>query len=157
VRIKYKSGVRWTELNTPVRRRTVKQVVYRRYKSIPSTLIKNNAALESMLMSLGRKIRAEQRNLCSLDHNSVLRNASDAVKNFRWEVVLEELQNHMPTLMKFLKHVFPLCSTPILCVVVSQLLKFVSPKMALVQRAISVLLYGNGVSKQISIRILLSV
>jgi len=32
VRIKYKLGDRWTELNTPVHRRTVKQVVYRCYK-----------------------------------------------------------------------------------------------------------------------------
>ena len=95
--------------------------------------------------------------MCSLDHNSVLRNTSNAVKNFSWEVVLEELQNHMPNLMKFLKHVFPLCSTPILCVVVSQLLTFVSLKMALLQRTISVLLYSNGASKQVSIRILLSV
>jgi len=31
-----------------------------------------------------------RRQLCSLEHNSVLRNTSDAVKNFCW--VLEELQ-----------------------------------------------------------------
>ena len=151
--MKFKSGVKWTELNTPVRRRTVKQVVYQRYRSVASTLIKNNAALESMLMGLGRKIRAERRKLCSLDHNSVLRNTSEAVKHFSWEVVLEELQSNMPTLVKFLKRVFPQCSSSILCMVVSQLLKFVSPKMALVQRAISVLLYGNGASKQVSINL----
>ena len=139
-------------MDTPIRKRTVKQVAYRRYKSIPSTLIKNNAALESMLMSLGKKIRAERRQLCSLDHNSVLRNSSEAVKDFSWEVVLLELQNNVPTLVKFLKRVFPQCSSPVLCMVVSQLLKFVSPKMALVQRAISVLLYGNGASKQVSIK-----
>ena len=124
-------------------------MVYQRYRSIPSTLIKNNAALESMLMSLGRKIRAERRKLCSLDHNSVLRNTSEAVKNFNWEMVLEELQNNVPTIVKFLKRVFPQSSSPILCMVISQLLKFKPPKMALVQRAISVLLYGNGASKQV--------
>ena len=59
----------------------------------------------------------------------------------------------MPTLIKFLKRVFLQCSTPILCMVVSQLLKFVSPKMALVQRVISVLLYGNSASKQVSTRL----
>ena len=59
----------------------------------------------------------------------------------------------MPTLIKFLKRVFLQCSTPILCMVVSQLLKFVSPTMALVQRAISVLLYGNSASKQVSTRL----
>jgi len=125
VRINFKSGARWTELNTPVCRRTVKQVVYRCYRSIPSTLIKNNAALESMLMSLGRKIRAERRKMCSLDNNSVLRNTSEAVNNFSWEVVLEELQNNVPTLVKFLKRVFLQRSTPVLCMVISQLLKFV--------------------------------
>jgi len=149
VRMKFKSGIKWTELNTPVRRRTVKQVVYQRYRSVASTLIKNNTALESMLMGLGRKIRAERRKLCSLDHNSVLRNTSEAVKHFSWKVVLEELQSNMPTLVKFLKRMFSQCSSPILCMVVSQLLKFVSSKMALVQRAISVLIYGNGASKQV--------
>jgi len=126
-------------------------MVYRRYRSVSTTLIKNNAALESMLSGLGRKIRAERRKLCSLDNNSVLRNTSEAVKHFSWETILEELQNNMPTLVKFLKRVFPQCTSPILCMVVSQLLKFESPKMALVQRAISVLMYGNGASKQVSI------
>jgi len=102
-------------------------------------------------MSLGRKIRVERKQMCSLDHNSMLRNTSEVVKNFSWEVVLEELQNNIPTLVKFLKCVFPQCSSPILCMVISQLLKFVSPKMALVQQAIS--LYGNGASKQVKVRV----
>ena len=77
--VDYKLGSRNWQLDTPVRRRTVKQVIKQRYRFIPSTLIKNNAALESMLMNLGRKIRGERRQLCSLEHNSVLRNANGVV------------------------------------------------------------------------------
>lgn len=37
----------------------------------------------------------------------------------------------------------------LLCVIVSMMLKKRYPKMALLQRAVSVLLYGNGCSKEV--------
>ena len=43
----------------------------------------------------------------------------------------------------------------LVCVIISMLLKKRFPKMGLLQRAISVLLYGNGCSKQVCLLIIL--
>ena len=40
---------------------------------------------------------------------------------------------------------------PLICFIMSQLLKQRYPKMAVVQRAISVAMYGNGTSKQVCV------
>ena len=56
----------------------------------------------------------------------------------------------MPTLMHFLIKLItnPTRKKPLLCLLASQLLKQCYPQLGLVQRAISVLLYGNGTNKQ---------
>ena len=63
--------------------------------------------------------------------------------------VLDEFQTKLPTLVKLFKRFFPHCSHKVLCFIISQLVKQQSPQMALAQRVISVLMYGNGASKQV--------
>ena len=146
--VKYPSGVRAYIIDTPVRRRTIKQVIHRRYATVASRLIQGSS-LENVLTSLGRQIRAELRQLCLLENKSILRDTVNTVKCFSWEQLLVEFQTKLPTLVKFFKRVFPHCSHKVLCFTISQLVKQRSPQMALVQRVISVLMYGNGASKQV--------
>ena len=146
--VKYNSGVRAYTIDTPTQRRTIKQVIQRCYAAVASRLVQGSS-LENVLTSLGRQIRAELRQLCLLENNSILRDTISAVKCFSWEQLLAEFQTKLPTLVKFFRRVFPHCSHKVLCFIISQLVKQRSPQMALAQRVISVLMYGNSASKQV--------
>ena len=97
-------------------------------------------------------IRKEIKNLCSSDYDSILRDTIQAVKQFNWDIVMLELLNKVPTLMTLLSQLIkkPAEKKPFLCMVVSQILKSCNQCMGLVQRAVSVMMYGNGTSKQVS-------
>ena len=90
--------------------------------------------------------------LSSVLENSFLRNNNESVKQFSWDSVSDELLNKIPTLMSFLTQLIPRPekSKPLICMLASQILKSRHPHMGLVQRAVSVLLYGNGTAKQVS-------
>lgn len=91
--------------------------------------------------------------LSSLMYNSFLRNSEEAVKDFSWDTVMNELLNKIPTLMSLLTQLIP-CpekSKPLICMLASQILKSRHPQMGLVQRAVSVLLYGNSTAKQVRV------
>ena len=90
-------------------------------------------------------IRKEIKEICSTDHDSILGDNHEAVKNFSWTTVWLELVQKMPTLMKLLSGVVNNAEShkPVLCLIVSMILKLSHPKISLVQRAISVYLYGN--------------
>ena len=62
-----------------------------------------------------------------------------------------ELTKKVPTLMDLLSHIVkqPTEKKPLLCMVASQLLKSRHQRMGLVQRAVSIMMYGNGTSKQV--------
>lgn len=48
--------------------------------------------------------------LCSGEHDSVLRDTTEAVKCFHWETVMLEFENKLPTLMTVLKQIVPLAA-----------------------------------------------
>lgn len=87
--------------------------------------------------------------ICKLDHNSILRDDIEGVKHFSWETIWLELERHVPTLLALIKKLLSRPNKPLTCFIISQILKQRLPCMGLVQRAISVLLYGNGASKQV--------
>ncbi len=105
-----------------------------------------------MVTEVAWKIKAEMRDISSQHHESILLDTVEAVKHFSWETVITELQNMTPTLMHLLMNLIrnPSKNKPLLCLLASQLLKHRFPKLGLVQRAVSVLLYGNGTNKQVS-------
>lgn len=96
-------------------------------------------------------IKAEMKAISTITHNSFLRNSVESVKQFSWEAVYEELLNYMPTLMDILSSLIPKSAErkPLQCTIASQLLKCQHPEMALVQRAVSVMMYRNSVPKQV--------
>ena len=112
-----------------MRRRTIKQVLHRRYATVASRLVQGST-LENVLTSLGRQIRAELRQLCLLESKSILRDTVSSVKSFSWEELLDEFQTKLPTLVKLFKRVFPHCSNKMLCFIIFQLVKQRSPQMA---------------------------
>ena len=97
------------------------------------------------------KMRSEMKDINSDAHNSILRDTIEAVKQFSWETVMLELQHKLPTLTLLLARLIPqpVKRIPLLCFVASILLKSHYQRLGLVQRAISVMLYGNGSSKQV--------
>ena len=102
-----------------------------------------------MLKALTSKIKKEIKKVCKLDHNCILRDGIEGVKQFSWETVWLELQRNVPTLCSLLAKLLYQPSKPLICFIISQIIKQHLPCMALVQREISILLYGNGTSKQV--------
>ena len=96
-------------------------------------------------------IITEMKTISTINCNSLLGNSVESVKQFSWEAVHEELLKHMPTLMAVLSSLIPKSveRKPLECLIASQLLKCRHPEMALVQRAVSVMMYGNNVQKQV--------
>ena len=90
--------------------------------------------------------------LSSRSYDSILRDTIEAVKQFSWDTVVLELQKQLPTLMDLLSQIVkePTNKKPFLCMVASQLLKSRHQHMGLVQRAVSIIMYGNGTSKQVT-------
>lgn len=90
------------------------------------------------------KIKTEMKDISSRAHDSILRDTIEAVKHFSWETILIELKEKLQTLISLLTQLIGQ-QVPLLCLLASQILK----AKGLVQRAVSVMLYGNGTAKQV--------
>ena len=121
------------------------------YTALSASLTKSDRMGNQIIADIIRIVRKEMKELSSESHSSILRDTFEAVKRFSWETVWMELVNKVPTLMKILSGLVPQPSEdkPLLCLLVSMLVKRRSPKLSLVQRAVSLMLYGNGTSKQV--------
>ena len=107
---------------------------------------------KSTVVEFARNIRGEMKKLSSEAHDSILRDTLEAVKHFSWDTVMLEYAKMIPTLIMLLESLIPnpTARKPLVCFVASLLLKCRHQRMGLVQRAISIMLYGNGSSKQAS-------
>ena len=92
-------------------------------------------------LEVTRKIKRELRALSSDDHSSTLRDTTEAVKHYSWEMVMLELEHSAPTLIEFLQLLVPqpLDCKPLICFIASLVLKARHQRLYLVQRAISVI------------------
>lgn len=118
------------------------------YGVLSSSLTNSNQAGDKILLAIIKLLKSEMKKICSVSHDSILRDGYEGVKLFSWETVWQELMSNMPTLMAILTELVPQ-DKPVVCLVASMLLKKRLPKMGLVQRAVSLLLYGNGTNKQV--------
>ena len=55
----------------------------------------------------------------------------------------------MPTLWSFLEHLVPKAKQKFLCFVIAMIMKMQCKQLCQVQKAVSMMLYGNGVHKQV--------
>ena len=115
-------------------------------------MVETDKTSQLVLVSLSRHIRQEIKHTCSDKHDSILHDSHEGIKKFSWETVWAELMTEMPTLMKILALIIrnPEGNKPLLCLIASMLLKHYSPRVSLVQRAISVVLYGSATPKKVS-------
>lgn len=148
----YPSGTQRFKIKTPSRKMCVKRLTRKSYASMASTLVNSPRMCGSVIRKLATKIKAEMKSISSNDHDSILRDTIEAVKHFHWDTVMLELLKKVPTLMNLLKQLVnrPAEKKPLLCFIASQLLKSRHQHMGLVQRAVSIMMYGNGTSKQVS-------
>ena len=121
--INYPSGAKRYKVETPTRKQVIKKHTRKRYRSTVSVLARNDATFEHVLYSVVKNIKTELKHIGSLDHNSILRDTNEGVRQFSWETVWLELNKNVPTLMKFLIKLLPKVGKPLLCFFVSLILK----------------------------------
>ena len=131
---------------TPTRLSPVKRIARRNYVSFSNTVVKLHSA--KIIKSLSLIIRREFKNICSDQHSSILRGNSETIKTFSWMQIWDEIQKHVPTLLSLLTAITPANCQPLVCTIVSMLLKRRHQRMGLLQKIIS-LFYANGVHKQV--------
>ena len=109
---------------------------------------------EEAAIKLARKsypsVKEEVKVICSDKTNSKLK--SDDVTNFSWDSIWSELLMYMPRLAIFLKEILPDSSNDnrrVICLIISMILKYRYPKMSLVQKVISMYVFGNSVHKKV--------
>ena len=113
-------------------------------------MVNSKTTSQHVVTSLSQQIRKEMNEICSADHHSILRESYEAVKRFSWESIWLEYQAKVPTLLALLTGLLPKAEKKFITFVVSLLLKR-RKHMSLVQRVVSLVLYGNAAKKQVSV------
>jgi L1 cell adhesion molecule like protein len=154
VKIPYPSGQRLFKVNTPWRRDSVKSLTRKNYRSLFSSVSSESRTNTLMICQVARSITSEMKSICLDSHDSILRDTHEGIVHFSWETIWAEVRRMMPTLSRLLSAT--LIATKAMrsnqnmltCLITCMLLKGRFNKMSLLQRAISVFLYGNGCTKQ---------
>ena len=145
---------RTVNITTPWRKRCVQRLARRSYRSAASTLLRSPIVSSRILKELIKTIKSEMRD-ARAKCGSMLMKSDEELKVFSWERIEQEMETKLPTLIALLRGLGQKSGTnttsPVICMICCMLLKQSYPKMSLVQRAMSVLLYGNAVSKQVGI------
>ena len=153
MKIAYPSGDRQFKIVSPWRKKNIKRLTRKSYPSFTSSVTASSHTSNLILLQVARLIKHEIKSICSNNHCSIIRDAHEGVKHFHWDTVWLELVEKMPNLMKLLHALVhgrnDHSNKMLVCLIACMLLKKRVPQMALVQRAISVLLYGNSCSKQV--------
>lgn len=151
VTVNYKAGERKYSVKTPSRKSAIKHLSRKSYKSLADDILDSPVKCRALQTQLVLRIRRAMLDLSSLEHDSILRDNVEAVKKFSWEAVWLDLRRKMPIFMSLLYELVPKPESrlPLICMIASQLLKCRHRQLCLVQRAVSVMLYGNGTSKQV--------
>lgn len=136
---------------TPRRKNAVISLSTGRYKSAANSIVAFSKTHVYVLSAVTKQINSEMKNISSLKYNSILRSDHDNVKHFSWVAIWNEFTQKLPTLVSFLRKLLPKSDHKYLLCLICILLKHRCKHMSLFQRVISVLLYANGTSKQVSI------
>ena len=149
--IPYKHGPHTYNVRTPSRKMAIKRITRKTYTSMASAVLHSPRLAKSVLSQVANKIKAEMKHMSSGRHDSILRDTVEAVKHFSWETVNLELTREVPTLVVLLSQLVarPSERKPLLCFLTSVILKSRHQHLCLVQRAVSVMMYGNGTAKQV--------
>lgn len=118
------------------------------YPSLAKSVVETY--LKYTVDALANKVNEELSQICSSNTNSILKQHCDGT-NFSWERIWIELEQQLPTLHIFFTSIVKDVTSqkPLICMIISMILKHRYQKIAYVQGVISVLLYGNSTHKQV--------
>jgi len=102
-----------------------------------------------VITAMARKIHLEMKAICSLKSSSLLRGSHETIQNFSWAAIWQELTQKVPVTIKLMQKMLPQASNMFLSCLICLMLKERCKHMSLLQRVISVLLYGHGTSQQV--------
>ena len=100
----YPAGKRVYSVETPVRKRYIKQLARRSNRAFSSTITKDSLTSTKVIYELSKKIKGEMQEMSSQSFDSLLNDKVEAVKHFHWETVHLECEKGLPTLMALLKN-----------------------------------------------------
>ena len=103
VKIDYASGPKMFAVTTPNRKKAIKQITRRSFKSLATTVVASEITSDKVLREIARTIKQEMKTLASMEHDTILRDNIEAVKNFSWDTVFMELNEKVPTLIRLLR------------------------------------------------------
>ena len=129
----------------------MRHIVRHIYTALTSSIATSSRTSDKVILEVVKMIRREMKEICSMKHNSLLRTSDDSISQFSFDEVRTELMQKIPMLMTIMSGILTKKSInkPLLCLISGMLLKQRLSKMSLMQRVLSVLLYGNGASKQV--------
>ena len=134
---------------TPNRIAAVKRVARRSYTSFSHTVVKLHSP--KIIKSLGIIIKNEFKKVCSEQQQKLIfMGNSENIKLFSWDKLWSEIHQHVPTLVSLLTTISPSSSQPLVCTIISMLLKKRHQRMDYLQKVLSALLYANGAHKQVN-------
>ena len=150
MKLTYEDYISRRRIRTPSRKRAVASLSRRSYKAAASNIATSKLSATHVLNKVTQQIRTEMSDICSDRHKSMLKKSDEAIKAFSWQELIAEFKQWVPTLFKLLKKILPKSDEQFLAFFISMLLKKRSKFMSLVQRVVSVMLYGNATHKQVS-------
>ena len=133
---------------TPTREEAAIKLARKSYPSFTKTVVEKFS--NDATKAFANAVKEEVKVICSDKTNSKLK--SNDVTDFSWDSIWSELLMYMPRLAIFLKEVLSDSSNDnrhVICLIISMILKFRYPKMCLVQKVISMYLFGNSVHKKV--------
>ena len=116
------------------------------YRATPHKIIKSKELKEPV-------ISKEMRVVSSTSNPTILRDSQEKLKQFNWESLWSEFQKNLPILCRKC-YQKPQRS---FCFIISLILKNHCRNLSLVQKAVSVMLYGNGCHKQARLCIVMAI
>ena len=149
--------------NTPKRKKYGKLLArsHNPSKSLAIQVLKDTEASKWIVKGIGKVLRFELKQLCSIRVNSVQRSKDkEHLRDFPWEDIVRECLEHCPVLANLLlastatKKVHP-NQKNVLCMITCVLSKFHCSKMSLFQRLVSALLFSGHVGTAVCIIYLL--
>ena len=155
VRVGYKRPR--TFLLTPQRKHLGKAVARRSKKAIAAECMKDHTVKKHILKSVGKLVHGEIKKFCSDSANSILRRDDpQCIKTFSWESFSSEISKFAPVMKGILqatckRRISRTDFNVVMCVCVALLLRNRNPRMNLIQKIISLILYGGHSSKQVSL------
>lgn len=145
------------KLKTPKRSAMVKKCVRQSYPAMMKSLLSSKETFEALLSKIEKLIAFELRGMSKLRQASNVMHGKESLLSFSWETIWTELSKCCPILMRLISVLLlassgkEACNKPVTCFIASIVMKKRYHQLSLVQRAISLLLYGHGSSKQVTI------